>query len=107
MAAIFANALFPASLVSNNISRRKLCSKCVLHWFSWKRTGGVWSSTHDLSTIGRSILSSPASWVDFYTKDGKLSAYASQLVLIPDYGVGFTVLAAGFSKIRCTCGTYR
>jgi hypothetical protein len=47
--------------------------------------------------IKRLQLSSSGRWVDFYTKDGKLGAYASYLVLIPDYDVGFTVLAAGFS----------
>lgn len=47
--------------------------------------------------IKRLQLSSSGQWVDFYTKDGKLGAYASYLVLIPDYDVGFTVLAAGFS----------
>jgi hypothetical protein len=35
--------------------------------------------------------------VDFYTKDGTLGAYARNLILIPDYDVGFTVLDAGFS----------
>jgi hypothetical protein len=97
------------------------------------RTGGVWSSTRDLSDIGRSILRSSlipaaqtrrwmkpvvhtaslltsigAPWeikrvnvqpsgriVDLYSKDGKLGAYSSYLILVPDYNVGFTILGAG------------
>lgn len=36
--------------------------------------------------------------VGLYTKDGKLGAYGSYLILVPYYDVGFTVLAAGFSS---------
>lgn len=33
--------------------------------------------------------------VDLYTKNGVIGAYASYMILIPDYDVGFTILAAG------------
>lgn len=33
--------------------------------------------------------------VDLYTKSGDLGAYSSMTVLLPDYNVGFTILAAG------------
>ncbi|KAH8646036.1 beta-lactamase/transpeptidase-like protein [Tricladium varicosporioides] len=33
--------------------------------------------------------------VDVYTKNGVIGAYASYMILIPDYDVGFTILAAG------------
>jgi hypothetical protein len=33
--------------------------------------------------------------VDFYTKGGSIGSYESLLVLIPDYGVAFSVLTAG------------
>ncbi len=93
--------------------------------------GSAYSSSSELSVIGRAILkstllspaqtrrwmkplshtSSPgysvgAPWeivrttvggnqVDLYTKGGDLGSYASILVLIPDYDVGFSVLVSG------------
>jgi hypothetical protein len=33
--------------------------------------------------------------VDLYTKSGGIGAYTSQLILIPDFDVGFSILAAG------------
>lgn len=95
--------------------------------------GGSYSTPSDVTSLGRSILtssllksaltrrwlkphsllSSPlgavgAPWeihrlqlspnsrlVDLYTKAGDFAGYASHLVLIPDWDVGFTVLAAG------------
>ncbi|KAF2740121.1 beta-lactamase/transpeptidase-like protein [Polyplosphaeria fusca] len=95
--------------------------------------GGVFSSTNDMSAIGRAILTSsllPANvtrawlkptsftssltggvgrpWeiyrasmnmhdnrvVDMYTKGGNLGVFATQLVLIPEYQVGFMLMIA-------------
>ncbi|KAG9233380.1 beta-lactamase/transpeptidase-like protein [Amylocarpus encephaloides] len=96
-------------------------------------SGGLWSSTDDITTIGRSILDSSlldssqtrrwmkpmthtssletalgSPWeiqrskvgpsgriVDLYSKNGKLGAYGGYMILVPDYNVGFTILAAG------------
>lgn len=94
-------------------------------------SGGYYSSTADMRTIGRAILSSAllpapltrrwmkphtftanaamlvgAPWeiykaplternVWMYTKGGDVGAYSTNFVLLPDYGIGFTVLAAG------------
>jgi hypothetical protein len=97
------------------------------------RAGGMYGSVHDLTAIGRSILTSSlikpvltrrwmkphgfvsdmlnavgAPWeiirlkispngrvVDLYTKSGDLPGYASLFILIPDYDLGWSVLAAG------------
>ncbi|KFY97341.1 hypothetical protein V500_02107 [Pseudogymnoascus sp. VKM F-4518 (FW-2643)] len=93
--------------------------------------GGYYSSTADMRTLGRAILSSTllpapltrrwmkphtftansamlvgAPWeiykaplaerdVWMYTKGGDVGAYSTNFALLPDYGIGFTVLAAG------------
>ncbi|KAL1981851.1 hypothetical protein VTN96DRAFT_2096 [Rasamsonia emersonii] len=93
--------------------------------------GSIYSSTKDMSTLGRAILSNtllppaltrrwmkPATYstslgagvgapweifsfqesgrtVDLYTKSGDVGVYAAITALIPDYNVGFTILAAG------------
>ncbi len=44
------------------------------------------------------IYRAPGDRVSYlYTKNGQLGLYSSQMVLMPDYNVGFTVLAAGAS----------
>ncbi|KUJ08209.1 beta-lactamase/transpeptidase-like protein [Mollisia scopiformis] len=100
--------------------------------------GGIYSSSNDLSTLGRSILTSRllsapltrrwmkprtftsnpllsvgAPWeiyrlqlsspnapriVDLYTKSGDLTFYHSNLVLFPDWDIGFVVLEADYEQ---------
>lgn len=49
------------------------------------------------------IFRAPSQRVSYmYTKAGGLLQYASHIVLIPDYGVGFTVLAAGPTSALAT-----
>lgn len=40
----------------------------------------------------------PVSWM--YTKSGDIGAYAAMTVLLPEYGVGFSVLAAGSDAVN-------
>ncbi|EDN07365.1 predicted protein [Histoplasma mississippiense (nom. inval.)] len=56
-----------------------------------------------LSSVGSPweiYRSSSPRLVDFYTKFGDLGRYGSAIALIPDYDVGFTVLAAGANPGR-------
>ncbi|EEH11641.1 conserved hypothetical protein [Histoplasma capsulatum G186AR] len=56
-----------------------------------------------LSSVGSPweiYRSSSPRLVDFYTKFGDLGSYGSAIALIPDYDVGFTVLAAGANPGR-------
>lgn len=47
------------------------------------------------------IVRAPGDRVSYlYTKNGELGLYGSQIVLMPDYDVGFTVLAAGQSAAQ-------
>jgi hypothetical protein len=48
--------------------------------------------------IKRVELEASGRIVDLYTKDGKLGAYGSYWILVPDYDVGFAALVAGFSS---------
>jgi hypothetical protein len=53
-----------------------------------------------LSAVGapweiQRLQNAPHRVVDLYTKSGDLPGYASLLVLIPDWDVGFTILSAG------------
>ncbi|KAJ9607217.1 hypothetical protein H2200_008289 [Cladophialophora chaetospira] len=69
--------------------------------------GSAYSTPRELSSIGRSILlgapfeiatftdPNTGQIVDLYTKSGNIGAYASLSILSPDYGVGFSVMAAG------------
>lgn len=45
--------------------------------------------------IQRVVLQNPYRVVDAYTKAGDLGSYASYLILLPDYDLGFTILVAG------------
>lgn len=98
------------------------------------RSGGLFSSVHDLSEFGKAILGNKqlssmetrrwmkpqahtASWslsvgapweilrtrtgttsgrpVDLYTKYGSIGLYSSMLILIPDFNIAVSILAAG------------
>lgn len=115
------------------------------HEFQLKKysAGGIYSTTSDISSLGRSILSStilspaptrrwlrpvshtanlqfsvgtpweifrltldtPSKVFDLYTKNGGVGCYFSELVLSPDYGVGYTILEAdGNTNIRGVAG---
>jgi hypothetical protein len=45
--------------------------------------------------IQRAKLDSSGRIVDLYTKNGKIGVYGSYLILVPDYNIGFTMIAAG------------
>jgi len=45
--------------------------------------------------IQRVSLQDPYRVVDTYTKAGDIGSYASYLILLPDYDLGFTIPAAG------------
>jgi len=98
--------------------------------------GSLYSSTSDMVSLGRSILSSQflklpqtrrwmkplthtadlhfsigAPWeifriqlpstsrvIDLYTKDGGIGVYSSEIVLIPEWGIGLSILEAGTSS---------
>ena len=44
--------------------------------------------------IHRVVVPSTKRVVDLYTKSGGIGAYTSKLILIPDFDVGFSILAA-------------
>ena len=66
---------------------------------SWLKPKSFSSNINDSVGAPWEIFRAPGERVSFlYTKNGALGLYASQMALMPDYNVGFTVLAAGTSN---------
>ena len=66
---------------------------------SWLKPKSFSSSINGSVGAPWEIYRAPGERVSYlYTKNGGLGLYASQLALMPDYNVGFTVLAAGTSS---------
>ncbi|KAE9374293.1 beta-lactamase/transpeptidase-like protein [Stipitochalara longipes BDJ] len=56
--------------------------------------------------IIRKQMSSTSRIVDLYTKNGGIGAYESELVLVPDWNIGFVLLQAGTSPAIFTAFQY-
>jgi CubicO group peptidase (beta-lactamase class C family) len=62
----------------------------------WLKPNAFRSNVNDSVGASWEIFRAPGERVSYlYTKAGLLGSYPSQLALMPDYNVGFTVLAAG------------
>lgn len=65
---------------------------------NWLKPESLTSNVNSSVGAPWEIYRAPGERVSYlYTKNGQLGLYSSQMVLMPDYNVGFTVLAAGAS----------
>jgi hypothetical protein len=86
------------STLGNSILSSKLLSPAqTRHWLKpVTHTSNLLASVGAPWEIYRLQLNDRVS--DLYTKDGRLGVYLSQLVLAPDWDIGFIILSAGLSS---------